>query len=218
GDPLLHPHVVDIVRRLSAVAAVSVETDLLTTDLAFVSALAASGADVVAVHLPAMTPVVYRDVMGVDGMTRVVENIQRLLEARQRLASGTPLVVPLFTKLLANFDEMEHWYDTWLRAIGSAVIVGPTAFGGRISGIDVADMTPPVRRPCARLSSRITILSDGRIVACEQDAFGEHALGRLGDDRIADVWQGPQQDLRAAHGRLAQLPDLCNRCKEWHRP
>ena len=216
GDPLLHPNATEIIRRLSAVAAVSIETDLL--DVANYAALANSGADVVAVHLPAMTPVVYREVMGVDRMPDVVQGIQRLLEARQTLRIGTPVVAPLFTKLLTNFEEMERWYDTWLRALGSAVIVGPSTFGGLIADAGVADMAPPVRRPCARLRDRITILSDGSIVTCEQDVLGRQSQGRLGEQHLADVWRGPFAEVRQRHIQLTQLPDLCNRCSEWHRP
>lgn len=216
GDPLLHPEALTFINRLSSVASVSIETDLL--DCSDLPALAASGVDVVAVHLPAMTPAVYREVMGVDRMPEVVDAIRRLLEARNGLRSGTPVIAPLFTKVLANFEEMERWYDTWLRAVGSAVIVGPTTFGGLIADTGVADMTPPVRRPCARLRDRVTILSDGSIVTCEQDALGRQSLGRLGERRLSDVWRGPFADVRTKHLSLTQLPELCNRCSEWHRP
>lgn len=216
GDPLLHPQILEIAGRLAEVAAVSIETDLIgAIDFA---GLVKSGIDVVAVHLPAVTPAMYREVMGVDRMAEVVTNIQKLLQARQALASGTPIVVPLFTKTIANFDQMEAWYDTWLRAIGSAVIVGPSTFGGLIEDCGVADMTPPVRRPCARIKERLTILSDGAIVRCEQDVTGQSPLGRLGVNRMADVWRGPFEELRQAHGRLAVLPEICSSCSEWHRP
>ena len=78
---------------------------------------------------------------------------------------------------------MEAWYDQWLRAVGSAVIVGPSDFAGQIPDHAVADMAPPLRRPCARLESRMTILSDGRIVTCEQDVLGRQTLGSLGEIR-----------------------------------
>jgi hypothetical protein len=216
GDPMLHPQVFDIIAKLAKIASVSVETDLLgPVDF---NALVESGVDVVAVHLPAATPAMYSKVMGVDRMAEVVTNIQKLMQARHSLSAGTPVVAPLFTKIVANFDEMEAWYDTWLRAIGSAVIVGPSTFGGVIPDCSVADMTPPTRKPCARLNDRLTILSDGSIVRCEQDVIGRSPLGRLGMNPLADVWRGPFNELREVHKRLAQLPELCNSCSEWHRP
>ena len=35
---------------------------------------------------------------------------------------------------------------------------GPSTYGGRIAETSVADMAPPGRRSCQRLSSRVTIL------------------------------------------------------------
>jgi len=64
---------------------------------------------------------------------------------------------------------------------GTAVIQGPSNFAGQIPSIAVADMTPPNRKACARIESRMTILSDGRIVSCEQDVMGVIRLDKLGE-------------------------------------
>ena len=218
GDPLLHANAIAIARRLSTVAAVSIETDLLGMSAEQVKELAAAGVDVVAVHLPARTPQTYARIMGVDRLAEAVDNIKRLIEARQRSGGGVPVVAPVFVKTVENFDEMEAWYDTWLRALGSAVITGPSTYGGRIADCGVADMTPPVRRACRRLDDRVTILSDGGIVACEQDPTGDMRLGRIGDDRLTDVWQGTLSRLNDRHKRLVAIPQLCSNCNEWHRP
>jgi radical SAM protein with 4Fe4S-binding SPASM domain len=79
-------------------------------------------------------------------------------------------------------------------------------------------MAPPKRVPCRRLRSRLTVLSDGRIVSCEEDVAGLQALGRVGEMSIAAAWQAMEQ-VRLAHARLSleQLP-LCRKCREWHRP
>ena len=65
---------------------------------------------------------------------------------------------------------MEAWYDQWLKALNCAIIRGPSTFGGLVPDVGVADMTPPGRKACNRLASRITILCDGRIVSCEEDS------------------------------------------------
>lgn len=218
GDPLLHPHAIEFIDGLSKVASVAIETDLIDTDADTLLNLAHTGIDVVAVHLPATSPAIYKRVMGVDRLANVLENIRLLLEARQNRVSGVPIVVPVFTKLLVNFDEMETWYDTWLRAIGSAVIVGPSSYAGRITGIEVADMTPPVRRACQRIRDRVVVLSDGRIVACEQDVFGDNPAGNLNKISLADAWAGPLKSLAEKHATLNELPTICRQCKEWHRP
>ena len=67
--------------------------------------------------------------MGVDRLTDAVIETSAI---RRRIGSdggdGVPMLVPIFTKCRQNLGEMEFWYDQWLRALGSAVIVGPERF------------------------------------------------------------------------------------------
>jgi hypothetical protein len=219
GDPMLHPLVFDILAAARAAGlAVNVETDLLR-DAESVRRLVQTGVDVVSVHLPAITDETYEAVMGVAGYRTVLENLQVLVTERARLGNGLPVLIPLFIKCRQNWAEMEAWYDQWLRAVGSAAILPAGDCAGQIPDVSVADMAPPMRVPCRRLTSRLTILSDGAIVACEQDVAGKLPLGNAGTKNIADVWRRQMGDVRTVHreGRWQSLP-LCGGCKEWHRP
>ena len=221
GDPLLSPVVFDIVRagRSAGISSINIETDLLTSDAGMMQQLAESGAEVVSIHLPAAGSPTYMAVMETDGFTRAMENI-RLLELEvKRLGMGTPLIVPIFTKTAVNLAEMELCYDYWIRRLGHAVIAGPSDYAGQIPDSAVADMAPPKRRPCGRLGSRMTILSDGRIVSCEQDVLGKQTMGMLGDLPLREIWQNRFGELRACHEKSdwATKP-LCGGCREWHRP
>ena len=203
---------------MAGIAAIHVETDLLVLPDQ-VRRLVDSPVDVVSLHLPAMQAATYAKIMGVDRMMDVIENVKQFVLHRQIRRRGTPLLVPMFMKLTENLAEMESWYDQWLRALGSAVIVGPSDFAGQIPAIEVADMQPPKRGACRRIDSRMTILSDGAIVACEQDVLGKHKLGTIGTDRICDVWRQRIGAMRCDHasGNWSKHP-LCAGCREWHRP
>lgn len=219
GDPLLAPDAFEIIAAAAEFGiSVHVETDLLAPD-DFIKRLAAAPVDVVSVHIPAFSAPTYAAVMGTDGYVRVLDNVRAFLLERQRLNSGTPLLVPTFTKCAANLAEMEQWYDQWIRALGTAVISAPSTCGGQSPDVSVADMAPPRRRPCGRLSSRMTILSDGRIVSCEQDVTGKQTLGEIGNTPLTQVWRerfgAMRQDHRA--GKWVSLP-VCRNCNEWHRP
>jgi MoaA/NifB/PqqE/SkfB family radical SAM enzyme/spore coat polysaccharide biosynthesis protein SpsF (cytidylyltransferase family) len=220
GDPLLHDGFLDIIAAAqeAGIHAIHVETDLLVCPEK-IEQLVDCGVDVVSVHLPAMTPATYAKIMGVDRLSDAIENIKRFVTHRQIRRRGVPLLVPTFVKLADNLAEMELWYDQWLKALGSAVIVGPSDFAGQIATVELADMRPPKRSACRRLESRLTILSDGAIVACEQDVFGKHALGHVGVDSIQDIWRERIGAMRADHasGNWSQHV-LCGPCREWHRP
>ena len=170
-------------------------------------------------NFPAATAATYERLMGVNGFGRVMENIARLEQAVKQHGRGLPLIAPVFTKTRANLAEMDGWYDYWIRRLGHAVIFGPADFACQIPDLAVADMAPPQRRPCARLTSRLTILSDCTIVSCEQDILARQPMGVVGQLPITEIWQNRFGQLRQCHatGQWNTQP-LCNTCREWHRP
>jgi spiro-SPASM protein len=220
GDPLLHPQVFEIIEsaRSCGISAIHMETDLLADETA-IHRLAESNIDVVSVHLPAMVPATYAAVMGCDRFVEVIENIKRFVTRKLQRNHGVPILVPLFMKTEANLAEMEAWYDQWLKAVNAATITGPSNFAGLIPDAAVADMSPPRRKPCGRLWSRMSIHCDGRVVSCEQDVTARQIVGDANQQSIKEIWQTNFAELRGAHktGCLTKHP-ACAACREWHRP
>jgi radical SAM protein with 4Fe4S-binding SPASM domain len=221
GDPVLSAEVFDVIHAAAErdIVSIHVETDLLGLPPERVARLARSPVDIVSVHLPALTPKTYEAVMEIDGYAAVLENIKRFVAERQAARGRVPLLVPVFTKCAANLAEMEPWYDQWLRALGCAVIAGPSDYAGQIPDCAVADMSPPKRSACARLASRVAVLCDGRIVSCEQDVLGRQAVGEVGTQSLKQVWQSSLGAMRSDHqqGEWSKHA-LCATCREWHRP
>jgi hypothetical protein len=217
GDPLLSPAVNDIVNEAhaSGIAAIQIQTDLSGLSASELAALVDLPVDVITVYLPATTAETYKMVMGIDGFDQVMANIGQFLSLRKHKGRLMPLLVPVFHKCRENLHEMEQWYDHWLRLIGCAAIVGPSDYAGQMPPAAVADMSPPQRVPCRRLASRLSILSDGQIVACEQDVLGLHPLGDLAKDRVQDAWAALAEQRRCGS---CEIHALCANCREWHRP
>jgi radical SAM protein with 4Fe4S-binding SPASM domain len=217
GDPVLHSGFGAIVRMAAeaGIRAVHVESDWVDVSEEGLSACTSGAVDVASIHLPAAKAETYRRVMGVDAMAAVIDNLRRLLSARRAL----PLIVPTFMKCQENLEEMEVWYDHWIRVLGHAVIAGPGDFAGQIPDCAVADMSPPRRRPCGRLKNRMTILSDGTVASCEQDVLGRQAMGHVLREPLKEIWGNGFASIRDDHacGRFAARP-LCGACREWHRP
>jgi hypothetical protein len=221
GDPLLHPNLFEILNYASSagIAAITLETDLIGVDGGAIAMLAESPVDIVSVHLPATSQRVYHEIMGVDRMRECLENIRKFVERRVSLNRGTPLLAPTFVKCNANFAEMESWYDHWIRLLGSAVITGPTDFAGQMPDVAMADMSPPKRKACNRISARVNVLCDGSVVACEQDILGRQVLGNIRDRSIGDIWKTDFASLRKNHREQNwACHALCGKCREWHRP
>jgi radical SAM protein with 4Fe4S-binding SPASM domain len=119
-----------------------------------------------------------------------------------------------------TMDDVEAFYDRWIRKTASAVIAGPSHYAGQWPDGAVVRMAPPTRFSCLRLPHRAMILADGRMTLCDQDFHGWHAVGSVRESPLAELWQGPA--LSAArqyhsNGVWNDLP-LCRECDEWHRP
>lgn len=220
GDPLLAGDVLSIIHAAAeaGIAAIHVETDLVGLEASMVTALGAAPIDVLSVHIPAVAPATYAAMMGVDALGSVIDNIKSLLQSRQQRARGVPLVVPTFIKCQRNLAEMEPWYDLWLRALGSAVIAGPGDYAGQIPNPAVAEMAPPRRRACGRIDRRLMILSDGRVVACEEDLLGSASAGHVESDSITRLWRKLSSLREDHHAGQWDQHSLCANCKQWHLP
>ncbi len=197
GDPLLHPQAVEMIQLAhdAGLAAIHLETDLLGLSPEVIATIASLPIDIISLHLPAMTRQTYAAVMGIDGFENVIANLRLLATARQQRKAGVPLIVPTFTKCQINLGEMELWYDHWLNTFGSAVIVGPRDFNRQIDYVGVCDMNEQHRAAQQRLK-QLMILSDGRVVASEDDFEGRQNLGNVSSQSIAQIWHRHTQDCR----------------------
>ncbi len=222
GDPLRHPEWPELLRacRAADIFALAVRTPGLDLDRQASAVLHEHAVDVLNVLLDANFPETYRRLHGVDGFEQVTARLEDFFAVQAGLQRPVPLVVPEMIKTHATLDEMEAFYDRWVNRCGSAVIVGPSRYGGRWPDLAVMDMSPPTRQPCARVFDRLMVLADGRVTACDQDFTGEHAIGSIRQDSLAAIWSGPAMTaLRRSHleRRFDGLP-LCPACSEWHRP
>lgn len=222
GEPLRHPQFPEIVRlaRQHGVYGIAVRTTALDLNAVIIDALLEAEVDVLSVLLDAHSADVYRELHGFDGYDTVVANVESLIRAQEVRQRTQPIIVPEMIKTRRNIGQMEAFYDDWTRRTGAATIVGPPAYDGSFAHLAVMEMTPPRRIPCARLWSRLVVLADGRVTLCDQDIRGEHAIGRLQEHSLGQLWTGSTMDeLRTAHRRgTVDAIEPCPACKEWHRP
>jgi len=222
GEPMCHPKLIEIVQilRRAEPLSIAMATSGLAGDAALDELLFDLPLDAIIVRLDAVTPDAYQRVHGRDAFGQAVARMERWLDLRESRRQVRPLLVPELMKTTLNADEMETFFDRWIGRLGCAVIAPPSRFGGRLAGLAVTQTEPPGRVGCRRLASRMLILADGSVVACDQDYSAERTLGRVNGRTLGDLWTGDGLTaLRAAHaeGRFGAHP-LCQACEEWHRP
>ncbi len=215
GDPLMHPALVEVCRlaRDSGVCGLAIETPLVELPDDALEALTSCPVDVVEVRLDANSPETYRRVHGRDAFDLVLANLQRIEAARRAQHSPAPVVACSLTRCAATLDDLEAFYDRWIRTFGSAVIRGYNDYCGVLPADTLLACEPPTRGPCRRLGNRLMLLADGRAVLCHQDVGGEHCLGDWREQSLQAI-------CAAAPNAGAGSPEhpLCRRCHEWHRP
>ena len=224
GDPRMHEEFAAFAKiaRAAGVLGIAVRTTAVTLDDRAIDALLDSEIDVLNVLIDAASPGTYARVHGADHYERVLANIDRLCSVQHQRQRPRPLIVAELTKTHETIDEMEAFYDRWIRKTASAVIAGPSRYAAAWPERSVINMAPPTRLPCSRLFHRATVLADGTMTLCDQDFRGRQAIGRAGDCGLADLWRS-QGFTEARRNHLAgtfsvdSLP-LCRVCDEWHRP
>lgn len=221
GDPLLHPRFAEVcatVRR-AGVCGLAVVTPLLELSDANLGALLESRVDVVQVLLDGHSAETYRTVNRADAFDRVRANIDRIQAARRERLSPQPLLVPTITRCAATLHELDAFFDHWIRNVGTATIGGYSGYGGRMPPDPLLSMTPPIREPCRRLGSRLTLLADGSAVLCSEDVDGVQGVGDWTREPLSAIWTGrARRRALDAHARLRfDGLAVCGSCGEWFR-
>lgn len=232
GDPLRHPQFAEVLKCIRAAEAdgrklygLAVRTrgvDLTREDM---EAMIECGVDILEVALDAWTPELYSQLLSPNDpagakLDDVVSRMEQLRGLCQQRQTAKPIVVASMTKARDNVDELDGFYDGWLRRLGAATIHGFSHYAGQLEDRSVIRMAPKPRLACRRLRSRCVVLADSRVTMCDQDFNGRHSVGSLGEQTLEQIWRGEAlDDIRNAHcqGQFDVTP-LCAACDEWHRP
>jgi radical SAM protein with 4Fe4S-binding SPASM domain len=138
----------------------------------------------------------------------VMENVQRLVELRDRAGSHLKIFVAC-----CNTSDKRGTMRMLPGAIDGLVF-------GKIhnwTGPDAGSPRRGVRKPCARLWRTLTVLANGDVALCCLDYDGQHLLGHIdAGTSLRDVWQGAAyRAIRQRHkdARQGEI-DLCRECSK----
>lgn len=222
GDPLLHPQFAQICKslRTAGVCGIGVATPLVELTDENLNGLIENGVDIVQVLLDAASPGTYRTINNADQYDRVRANIERIQALRRDRVSPQPLVVCSLTRCAATLADMEPFFDGWIPATGSALITGYNTYCGELPEDTLLPLEPPLRKPCRRLDTRMTLLADGAAVRCSQDVSGQTRIGDWTRTPLSELWRGTELASVRSLQRALDLDGLtlCGKCREWFRP
>ncbi len=227
NEPLLDPRLPDFIHYIAD--RIPKATTLVTTngaclDEARASALIDSGLKRVKVSLQSLNGDVNRELMGpACDSDKIIENVLRMKRLmKEKRAKKFDLRVSMIVTN-ANLAEIEEartfWKKNGIRLVTSVL----ENRGGNIK--DAQALNPHemacVEGDCIRPSREMCILFNGDVVLCCVDWYRTVVLGNVGEESIADIWNGER--VRAIRNALreddhAALPEICVNCTESAQP
>lgn len=217
GDPLLHPDILALVRSSRAFA-LNIQTQATALDEACARGLIDAPVDVVSVCLDAVSGPAWSAIKQPDVYDLVARQLEQFLTLRTQAGRTRPYLVVEFTRARENEADLEPFYERWHERADEVVIRDYDPCCGERADLSPMHLFPPRRSLCRRLTSKLTIRSDGAVVLCDEDRHARSVLGHAGRESLDSIWNGAAlQAVRAAHleGRYDANP-LCGACTVWH--
>lgn len=214
GEPLLHPHIAQILSRVKAKVNHHV---YLTTNGHYLTAEIAqhildSGINILNISLGAIHQEVYSKIRGGD-IQKVLSNVEYLLKLKAEQNSPLRVNVQIINLEEENLtNEIDAFKKYWANKDVKINVWDELTWG-----IKELKSKPAYRYPCFSLWDSFNINSDGKVSACCIDWNQQLVMGDFSSDSIATIWQSPSfQQIRNKHiaGKEHELP-LCDKCNYW---
>ena len=168
-----------------------------------------------------------RIVIGIDGFSAdvyeririgarrdvVYENVERLLEARHRRASGAEVIVQ-FIEMDENQHEFPEYLAYWHERGATVKQRNKLSWGGKFSS--PLDIPLDDRIPCPWAMTMMHVFWDGRVPRCPGDTEGEEGAGNVWHESLSELWSrlGSYRNRHMAR-EFGQLPARCLECTDW---
>lgn len=111
-------------------------------------------------------------------------------------------------------EDLERFYRAW-KAKGYAVIIQKhDDFCGYMPVLKATDLSPINRFPCRHLMRDLSVLIDGTVCVCKEDALRSDVWGNAFDEDLSAIWErGTARYIDHCRGTY---PDICERCDEYY--
>lgn len=217
GEPLIHPHIFDMVRYAVENSGVTVT---ITTNGTLggkkLQQLIDTGIDIIDISIDAFTPDTYAEIRVNGVLEETVANVKQLIS----LAANTKTkVVVSYIEQPQNVGETDDFRAFWEDAGADYVVVRRmhSNAGALVQLADDMREQNSARRPCLYPWERIVLNPRGFLSFCPADWTHGSTLVNYHETTIRETWQGPLYEaLRQAHlSNNFQNHQFCGQCPDW---
>ena len=226
GEPMLHPKFFTFLSKCRNIhTTVSTNGHFLTEENA--KKLAESGLNRIIVSLDGFDQETYSSYRKNGDISRVLEGIKNISEAKKRAPSAMKLVIQFLVNRNNEhqIDDVRH-YARKMNAsfsLKSMQIINKEKIGLWLPSLrkyrryehDGSEYRIKNRFPnrCARLWFNPVISWDGKVLPCCFDKDAEYIMGDLNEDSFRDIWNGPRYRIfRKSILSNRSMTQICRNC------
>lgn len=218
GESLLHPRFVEMAAfaHQQGVNLQNLTTNGYALDAETSRRLIEAGIDVIDVSLDAFRKETYERVRRKSNYHRVMSNVHKLIELRDRMKSPMKIMVSIVDQPEAT-KEVDQFVDYWSPLVDRVLVRRFCNVLGLVKHAEDHDSLAPERYPCPQFWKRVTITCSGHFRFCVEDWCNRSIVGHIENATIEEIWKSPRyEQLRALHlaGRYDEVP-LCQGCTDW---
>jgi radical SAM protein with 4Fe4S-binding SPASM domain len=212
GEPLLHPHLVQMIAYAKRKGILDVffntNAQLLTGGLA--EELIKSGLDRITISVEGTNRETYEENRVGGSFELLLKNLQNLWEARQRTGLSNPKIriqSVLIPELVGREKEYELFWHHLADEVACLELQEEVDYSRNTGRVD-KDWS------CPQLWQRMVIAADGKVLPCNMDHNCTLVLGNADLNGIRDLWLGEKlQRLREIHREgESHIVPACDRC------
>lgn len=215
GEPLVHPDVVKQVRyaKEKGVIEVMFNTNAVTLTKEMSRELLEAGLDSIFFSFDSPYPEKYNKIRVGADFHRVVKNIKKFVELRDKLGYKHVLTRASMVVMENLKEEKEEYEKFAFDELGVDFVM----YGELVDYTAPKEGYPKYHNPnfvCAEPFHRMFIMWDGIVTPCCEDNERKHILGDAKKEKLKDIWHNERyKKLREAHkaGRYYDI-GICRKC------
>lgn len=216
GEPLLHPQIAGILKRVKQnrrhIVYLTTNAHFLTKEIS--DEILRNKIDVINFSIGAASDDFYKKVRG-KNYPQVIENIQYFLKAASENSFKPKVIAQIINlpELEGMNEEIERFKEMW-----KSFNVEVSVWDKLSWGVFDDNAKFGYRYPCYSLWDSFYVNSNGVVTACCMDWKQELVLGHADESTIAEMWKGELlKNLRMSHlSKQNELPGACVECNYWH--
>ncbi len=220
GEPLLHkklPEMVGYAKEKDAAHIIHLNTNGILLNTAAGKGIIEQGIDDITVSIDAAHEETYQRLKRIKGLSKLEDNVKRILEYRDKLNGSTTIRVKIMEFEGIEQDEISVFHDRWQGIADEVQVTGAHSWSGAIENIGITDEQSEVRYPCALLWYMLAVNSNGKVSVCNVDWDYSGVVGNVYEQSIKEIWNSAAlRNIRKAHlDGIWSTPPVCKDCVVW---